>query len=137
MLDILRTKLSCRPEGLVTILENIYFWKTLEKAYHHQVRPEDYAQERCYAHLRGVGHMLQEGGHHQLGFLVNLTNTHWIAIVVDFEHLQVLYGDSLSHLPSRHVIDVLTWWLGQHSTSPFTWKALDITHQSDEHSCGI
>ncbi|KAI0703087.1 hypothetical protein C8Q76DRAFT_581963, partial [Earliella scabrosa] len=136
MLDILRTNLLRQPEGLFAVVENTYIWKHLESAYR-AGDPTSYKADRVYARLRGIGEALEAGERTELGLLVNLRNTHWIAVVVMFDRAKILYGDSLGHSPDQHVVDVLNWWIQRHSDKQFEWGALAITQQEDEFSCGI
>ncbi|KAI0757478.1 hypothetical protein C8Q80DRAFT_1282759, partial [Daedaleopsis nitida] len=116
LLDLLHTKLARQPEGLLTEVENLYFWKALEQRFWSGDR-EAYQKDQYFSCARGVGEMLQRGERNQLSLLVNISNTYWVAIVVDFSKLRVLYGNSLNHPPDPHIINVLTWWHHNHSTT--------------------
>ncbi|TFK81825.1 hypothetical protein K466DRAFT_437998, partial [Polyporus arcularius HHB13444] len=137
MLDLLRTQLLRHPEGLVAEVETIYFWTALAAGFQNRER-RAYKDDRTLARPRGVGTALQQGERREVGFLINVSSNHWVAMVVDFERQKVLYGDSLgSAAPVAEIVDVLTWWIAQHSSVPFTWCELPITHQTDGFSCGI
>ena len=136
LLDMLRTNLLRRPKDLFVVVGNTYIWKHFESAFRAQDL-SSYRKDRVYARLRGVGRALEAGEQSELGLLINLKNTHWITVVVKYDSAEVLYGDSLGHHPDPHVMEVLNWWIQQHSDRSFEWRALDIARQDNEFSCGI
>lgn len=76
------------------------------------------------AHLRGITDV--EGD----------PENHWVALVVDAKANMIRYGDPLGSPMPRKLFDAYTWWIAQHSTSIFSTARLEITRQSDSHSCG-
>ncbi|TFK89742.1 hypothetical protein K466DRAFT_486229 [Polyporus arcularius HHB13444] len=136
MQDLLRSELMRDTNGLAVDLESTYFWKSLKAAF--DCRDEArYKEHGCFSRVRRVGELLAAGERQKLGLLVNLHNTHWVAVVVDFKASEVLYGDSLGDGPTPEVVSALNWWIQRHTTTSFSWKSLSIAHQKDQHSCGI
>jgi hypothetical protein len=62
---------------------------------------------------------------------MNVKNSHWVAIVLDFDESCILYGDSLGGEPDDHLKNVLSWWTHLHTGRNFVWGKLDITIQQD------
>ncbi|TFK83070.1 hypothetical protein K466DRAFT_499153 [Polyporus arcularius HHB13444] len=137
LLDLLRLAVGRHPEGRRTEVENIAFWKFLVNGY--QKRAEGtYQEARHFLRPRGVGEALERGIWDQVGFIVNLHNTHWVSICVDFPKSKIFYGDSMpGSSADPYIVEVLNWWISCHSEHAFTWEMMDITYQNDVVSCGL
>ena len=62
-----------------------------------------------------MGHSLATGASNQLGLLINLERTHWVAAVVNVMVDVIWYGDSLDKGIPESVKDMLGWWTRFHT----------------------
>jgi hypothetical protein len=72
-----------------------------------------------------------------LGLIMHIHSNHWVALVIDFAHGLLLYGDPMGQTMPSIVEDTYNWWLGQHCNSTFDIKSLPCTLQDDTFSCGL
>lgn len=98
--------------------------------------------------LNAFGTRLLEGASLDVGFVANKDDNHWVALVVNFRELSILYADSLgSPIPSL-LLDAIRWWRSccerqAASATPvypeFVIQRLPITVQTDDDrfSCGM
>jgi hypothetical protein len=68
---------------------------------------------------------------------MNCQNTHWVAVVLDFSSYVIWHGDSLGWQMGAKTKDVIAWWIQAHTSVPFTYKPLPVTHQDDIFSCRL
>ena len=137
LLDLLRISVGRELEGISMAVENTYFWKSVCQAYE-QREQGTYSVDRHFLRLRRLGEELAGGARNQLAFVVNLANTHWIAVCIDVRCSTIFYGDSLPHsAPDPHVIAVLEWWVTQHISGPVACASMETTCQNDQFSCGL
>ena len=47
--------------------------------------------------------------------MVNKTNVHWVALIIDFNKSQILYGDSIGRSIDKQTRQVLDWWVSYHT----------------------
>jgi hypothetical protein len=129
MLDLLWTEVKFDATSPPVIIENVEFFRTLSSAY--EQRNTNYEAGRRFKHLRHIGITLRNGTYKQLAYLMNVKNSHWMAIVLDFDESYILYGDSLGGKPDDHLKNVSSWWAHLHTGRNFVWGKLDITVQQD------
>ena len=72
-----------------------------------------------------------------LATIANIGDNHWMALILDFKSLTILYGDSTGGTIDEDTERALTWWIQHHTGKLFTTSCLPITRQQDSHSCGI
>jgi hypothetical protein len=135
MLDILRRSLMLRGESGFEI-ENLAFIPVLEQAYKHRESGE-YEEIRYFRRVRGVGQALSCGARKALGLLANIGNKHWVAVMLDFDGDQILYGDSMGNCIPKALREMFDWWTYHHTGRTFTHARLRICHQLDGFSCGL
>ena len=97
----------------------------------------DYRDNRFFDPIHETGVDLGNGTYNEVGYLMNLDGEHWVAVALDFEGSQILYGDSFDGEPSKDLKEVLSWWTHLHTGREFTYGALDITRQQDGLSYGL
>jgi hypothetical protein len=93
-----------------------------------------YAQSKKYADpmcrtfrwLCALCEQLSKGRPHKLGTIANIDDNHWIAMVLDFEGDQIIYGDSLGGAPKHELCKVVKWWTTLHTGRDFTVMPLPI-----------
>jgi hypothetical protein len=89
-------------------------------------------------HIWAVGEQLSnpDYGHVKLGGIVNIRESHWVAVVIDVKAASILYGDSLGPDDSR-VKKAVIWWIAVHTKQQFFHTHLLIGRQTDTASCGL
>ncbi|KAG1738086.1 uncharacterized protein EDB91DRAFT_1005000, partial [Suillus paluster] len=92
---------------------------------------------KYFAWTHKIGMALASGMRKSLGFLLHINNNHWIAIVLNFMHSQILVGDSFQHNLDPAVLDILSWWTHHHTSCTFTTTILPTTVQHNIFSCGV
>jgi hypothetical protein len=136
MLDLLRVEIRLDPTRPRIIIKDTAFPHMLHAAY--EQRDTGYCSDnRYFDPLREIGVDMGNGTHKELQYLMNLYNEHWVAVVLDFENLEILYGDSMGGEPSEDLKEILSWWTHIHSGRKFTYGELEITLQRDGFSCGL
>lgn len=136
MLDLLHRDIRLHTRGAGIEVENLSFFEKMKQAYDGKERGQ-YEVSREFTRLRGVGLALARRERKVVGFLTNINKNHWVAIVLDFERLEFLYGDPLGWAPSKELVDVIDWWTTHHAGLPFVQKKLLTTDQPDGHNCGM
>lgn len=136
MTDLLCHDLRFHQASWLIEVEHTYFFKTLKLA-HESHNTGEYEMSKYFARTRKIGMALASGMRKSLGFLLHVNNNHWIAIVLDFAHSQILIGDSLKHDPNSALLDILSWWTHHHTSRTFTTALLPTTVQHDTFSCGV
>lgn len=134
MLDLLRGEMMESTEN--GSIQSTPFMAKLKAAY---TDPEKYADKtfQGFRHLRSVGEELARGIFRQLGTIAHVDDIHWIALVLDFESQQILFGDSLGGALNKEVCKVVRWWTELHTGKKFTIATLPISRQIDGYSCGL
>ena len=74
------------------------------------------------------------GTHKELQYLMNLDSKHWVAIVLDFANLEILYSNTMGGMDLK---EILSWWTHIHSGRKFMYGELEITFQQDSFLCGL
>ena len=70
----------------------------------------------------------------------NIKDSHWVSIVVDAEHNEVLYGDSMGCFDKQVKDDTMVavrWWVMLHLNCEVHGGRLPVTQQADSFSCGV
>ncbi|KAG2748080.1 hypothetical protein P692DRAFT_20735450 [Suillus brevipes Sb2] len=135
MLDLLRRRIQRQPQSQKIEIENIYFYGFLKKAY--EVHSSGEYKGRYFARACETGDAMASGIGSCIGFLVNINENHWVAVVIDFKSSTIFYGDSIYTKPPTGFLAVLHWWTHHHTGQHFEEKSLIITHQTDSFSCGL
>ena len=112
MLDLLRSDVVQESLSARVEVGQIYFVSILRMAYQDQ---EGYMKEKRYRRLHALGQAFGVGEHDQLALLTNLTNNHWVALVIDFKREGVFYRDSLGKGVGTELQEVLDWWIYLHT----------------------
>lgn len=133
MLYLLRQELNrSLPSSNSDILET-YFFRQLAESYKH----DTYAIQKNTSWLRKKGQELANSIYDRLFTIINIADEYWVAVVVDFELSEILYGDSMGGTIDDGVDEVLTWWTHHHTGHSFMKGYLPTTRQRDGFSCGI
>ena len=132
MLSMLKKTIS--TEGNNCFVENTAFMTLLAAAYD---KKDEYGTEHAYGWIRKRGEDLASCQKRYLATVANQDNTHWVALIVDFESQELLYGDSFGHPISADMHAVIDWWTHYHTNSRFTVRTLPISRQQDSFSCGM
>ncbi|KAG2055888.1 hypothetical protein BDR06DRAFT_981631 [Suillus hirtellus] len=135
MLDLLRRRVQHQPQSQKIEIENIYFYGFLKKAY--ETHNSGEYEGHYFACACETGDAMASGLGSCIGFLVNINENHWVAIIIDFESSTIFYGDSIYTKPPTGFLAVLHWWTHHHTGQHFEKKSLIITHQKDSFSCGL
>jgi hypothetical protein len=133
MLDLLQEDITAELQNQVFI-ENTHFMNILTAAYRER---NEYTSERSFRWVRERGQQLAAGEKTHLATVVNKSNVHWVALIIDFTHGQILYGDSSGQPIDKEIMNILEWWTSYHTGSKFPVAGLDITLQCDSYSCGM
>ena len=134
MLDLLQEDITAEHQNQIFI-ENTHFMNKLTAAYHERTQ---YTSARSFRWVREHGQQLAAGQKTHLATIVNKSNVHWVALIIDFARGQILYGDSAGQPIDKEITDVLGWWTSYHTGgSKFPVAGLDITIQHDSYSCGM
>jgi hypothetical protein len=134
MLDLLKEDLQ--QEGQYNILvENTAFSLLLKATNSDQ---QFYPTKKHYKWLRDKGEALKKGEYTHLATIVNINEVHWVAVIIDTQNRQILYGDPLRNTIPNDLKRVLDWWLGYHmENAHFPYQLLPVSKQSDSFSCGV
>ena len=133
MLDLLQEDITAELRNQIFI-ENTHFMNILTAAYHERV---EYSSEKSFRWVRERGQQLAARKKTHLATIVNKSNVHWVALIIDFAQSQILYGDSTGQPIDEKTANILDWWTSYHAGSKFPVTGLDITIQHDSHSCGM
>ena len=87
--------------------------------------------------IRKLGEALASGKKDIMGGIINIDNLHWASVFIDFRKKIILYGDSQGNPAPTSFIRSMDWWTTLHTSDGFRYDALEITYQTDGHSCGI
>ena len=134
MLDILKQDLAAANCADNVLVEDTAFLTLLTVAYRNQ---QEYNSSQAYEWIRNRGNSLASGQKHYLATIVNQDNTHWTALILDFETRAILFGDSFRKSMPPRLQSVLEWWIQYHAGQQFTYQDLTITRQTDYFSCGM
>jgi hypothetical protein len=88
-------------------------------------------------HNLGKSKSLVSGVFKCVGTIMNYQNTHWAALVLDFSNNAIRYGDSLGWEMVEKTKEAIAWWIQAHTSVPFVYKLLPITHHHDIFLCGL
>jgi hypothetical protein len=89
----------------------------LKKAY--EVHSSGEYKGRYFARACETGDAMASGIGSCIGFLVNINENHWVAVVIDFESSTIFYGDSIYTKPPTGFLTVLHWWTHHHTGQHF------------------
>jgi Ulp1 family protease catalytic subunit len=115
-------------------IESTHFTTLLITAYNDEER---YSTERCYGWIRDRGNQLANGSKTYLATIINQNNTHWVALVIDFDKKVIWYGDSTGHPMEKGLKTIIAWWTFYHTGVHFSYASLVIGIQRDSYSCGM
>jgi hypothetical protein len=132
MLSMLKDTLA--TEGDNCYVENTAFMTLLAAAHD---KKDEYGTERAYGWIRKRGEDLTSCQKRYLATVANQDNSHWVALILDFESQELLYGDSFGHPISADMHTIIDWWTHYHTNSRFTIHTLPISRQQDSFSCGM
>ncbi|KAF8879417.1 hypothetical protein CPB84DRAFT_1632094, partial [Gymnopilus junonius] len=137
MLYLLEHQLTRSQNNDGIHISNTFFFMKLMEIYHQPDHNEHYLNYANLAWLRNLGQELGTGVLDKLTSIVNIGENHWIAVVVDFQSAEILYGDSLGSTITEEFEETLTWWTFHHTAQHFPVKNLPIMHQRDGYSCSL
>jgi hypothetical protein len=83
MLDLLQTEIKFDATSPPVIIENMEFFCALRSAYEQQ--NTNYETSRPFKHLCHIGIVLRNGTYKQLAYMMNVKNSHWVVISLDFD----------------------------------------------------
>lgn len=112
-----------------------FFIKVLDVYHGREMIPYN-AERRGVCNVWAVGEELSTNTHSKICGIVNIEESHWVAVAVDIQELVVWYGDSLVG-SNLEVCEALEWWINQHIKRKFCQKVLPITNQINTHSCAV
>ncbi|KAG6806250.1 hypothetical protein H0H92_012064, partial [Tricholoma furcatifolium] len=119
MLDLLKSKVSSNMDWIQRFsVQDVYVTRKLLQGYRDGA--EAYLQKPEYGWLRRIGEQLVHDGASLMtvASLENLQSDgqrHWVAIVIDFRHRVLRYGDSLLRSIPQELKEAYQWWMSQHS----------------------
>jgi hypothetical protein len=129
MLGLLKEDLlDLEYEGDGIEIESAEFFGTLSSAYL-------YDKKKKYPYQKG--RLMASGPVQYLVTIAHTWQVHWVPIIFDFHAKRILHGDSLRWELEPTAKAVLDWWTSTHTSAPFTYEKLPITHQEDSVSCGL
>ncbi|KAF8800180.1 hypothetical protein BYT27DRAFT_7007350, partial [Phlegmacium glaucopus] len=131
MLDLLQRDLQRKAKHHIN-LGSSYFYTKISLG---SEDVETYSTADSFRIYRHIGNDLETGVRDQFGFLANLNQNHWVAVVFDFRTREIWFGDSLGGVATAPVRRILNWWTLFHSGEEFTYRRLPITFQQDSFSC--
>ncbi|KZP06265.1 hypothetical protein FIBSPDRAFT_764713 [Athelia psychrophila] len=134
MLDLLRTDIRRDSSNPRVSIKGTHFMSKLAEAY--GKRDTSYAEARAFEAVCEAGEGLGDGTYQQLATVTH-RDGHWLAVVVDAENDQVLYGDSFGGAIDSEMKTVLMWWTQLHTGRTFSLVQLTLTYQIDGYSCGL
>jgi hypothetical protein len=139
MLHLLERELarSSEHDSERIYIAETFFMPLLIGAYKEPDRANQYATASSFNWLRKRGQEFGTGARDKLATIANVGGNHWVAVVIDFRSLQILYGDSLGGTITVEIEMVLNWWIYHHTGKQFTANKLPITRQRDGYSCGM
>jgi hypothetical protein len=117
-----------------SFIENTAFMLLLGNAYRDQ---QAYTTKQCYDWLHQRGDELAIGEKRYLSTIANQDGVHWVAIILDFDQQQILYGDSYGNHISADHHTIINWWTEHHVGVHFKLHNLPARRQVDSFSCGI
>ena len=134
MLDLLKRDLEEEGQGNIFV-ENTAFSLLLKAV---KADQQNYPIKKHYQWLREKGEALAGGQKTHLATIVNIDDSHWVAVIINSQNKQIYFGDSFRRTIPNDLKQVFNWWLGYHmSCAPFSYQPLPVSTQSDTYSCGI
>jgi hypothetical protein len=138
MLDLLQHDISNHHMAPKTItIRDTDFVPAILRAFDRRDHQRQRGKNTRPAAFRVIGESLASGNLTQLGTVVNTQQTHWFALVLDFLHHIIWYGDSLGWKVEAKIQVALKWWIEEYTSRTFTYKRMSVTHQRDSFSCGL
>lgn len=141
MLEILRDDLLVdRNTAYQHTIVSLTFSNKLTSVFHNRCPEESQAHYIVNAKwMHTVRNNLLEKCCSSVGFIfnINITQRHWIALIVDVLAKCIQYGDSLGNDPPDYLIGAVQSWLAMHTIYDFETVPLDLPKQEDGHSCGL
>ncbi|KAF8055630.1 hypothetical protein FPV67DRAFT_1435028 [Lyophyllum atratum] len=136
-LDLLRWHVL-RSAGSDTKCEvvNVEFFRKVLEVYRDREKVPYDAERKGARHIWAVGEELAAGIRSGLCGIVNIEESHWVAVAIEVLELVVWYGDALGG-SDVEVCEALVWWIRQHVKKDFRLKDLPISKQRDTYSCSI
>ena len=133
MLDLLQEDITTEYQNKIFI-ENMHFMDILTAAYH---KCTHYTSARSFRWIRECGQQLAAGEKTHLATIINISNVHWVSMIIDFTHSQILYGDLAGQPIDKKIMKILGWWTTYHMGTEFLVTGLNISIQHDSYSCGM
>ncbi|KAF8891593.1 hypothetical protein CPB84DRAFT_1683234, partial [Gymnopilus junonius] len=137
MLHLLECQLTRTRNDEGVHIGNTFFVTKLLEIYRRPDRDDHYLNSANLSWLRNQGQEFGMGVLDKLATIVNVRQNHWVAVIVDFQSAQILYGDSLGSTINEELEEALTWWTFHHTAQYFPIQNLPITCQRDGYSCGL
>jgi Ulp1 family protease len=103
MLDLLQDDIAIEYENHV-LIENTHFMNVLTSAYHERTQ---YPSAKSFRWIRKHGQHLATGQKTHLATVINKSNVHWVALIIDFKQCRILYGDSAGQPIDKKISCVL------------------------------
>ncbi|RDB20753.1 hypothetical protein Hypma_012086, partial [Hypsizygus marmoreus] len=135
-LDLLRRDVLRSGTDLKCEIVNLAFFVKVLELYRDRNRVPYTADQRGARHVWAVGEELAKDVRSRICGIVNVEESHWVAVAIEVLDLIVWYGDARGGSNSE-VCEALEWWICQHVKKEFRHKPLPITRQRDSHSCSV
>jgi hypothetical protein len=98
---------------------------------------DQYLERKLWRWIRDIGDELATGNRNEFASIVHINGNHWIALIIDFAHGTISYGDPMGKPVPSNISDAMNWWVSMHSSKAFVTVTLLTTTQEDGHSCGL
>lgn len=109
MLHLLGLELGRRGEGKGINIAETTFVPSLIRVYKESDQDNQYATKSKYNWMQKKGQEFGTGILDKLATITNVGGNHWVAVVIDFQLSQILYGDSLGGTITEEIEKVLNW----------------------------
>jgi Ulp1 family protease catalytic subunit len=133
MLHLLQNEITLQHPKSDTNITTTFFFRKLTQLY----RDGTYNALEDGAWVQRKSQEFATGVYDIFATIVNIDNSHWVSIIVDFKASKILYGDSMGGAIDEDIEEILTWWTYYHTGVKFTKAYLPITRQRDGFSCGL
>ncbi|KAH7903291.1 hypothetical protein BJ138DRAFT_977415, partial [Hygrophoropsis aurantiaca] len=137
-LDLLRHDLSRQMEITGCEVVRTSFFRKLLSVFLKRSERDTYSggNQSC-RQLWSVGEELSSGNCSRICGVVNINDSHWIALAIDFVGSTVYQGDSMGNIPYPELGAAVDWWIFMHAKRAFQHMKLAISRQQDMVSCGV
>ncbi|EMD37924.1 hypothetical protein CERSUDRAFT_73706 [Gelatoporia subvermispora B] len=144
ILELIKQRLcDNHPDAQKHYIANVWFSAILCSSF--ATAPDNKNVPPIPSWIDNIGRKLASGDLQTAAFIFNRHNTHWVSVVVDFLHGQILFGDSMKGDLPPEFLHLFTWWRRLYSPpEPSSWcnwtiAPLLCTEQTggDTYSCGL